>query len=104
MSSDQTLRTTLHSAYTFIRSVEVNKAFSALTLDHLIQEQIDSYQASTTRPIVDAQGQNVGNRISKIDALTTLEKQVNDVVQAISNAGTDPAKLHDLGVEELDPG
>lgn len=102
MSSDQTLRNVLHSAYTFVRSVEVNKASSALTLDHLLQEQIDSYKQGSTTAILDAQGNNIGNRTSKLDNLDTLQQQVDSVVQSIKKAGTDPSKLDALGVFEND--
>jgi hypothetical protein len=102
MSSDKTLRIVLQSAYTFIRSVEVNKATAALTLDHLIQEQIDSYKQSATRPIIDAQGQSVGNRTSRLDDLDTLQQQVDAVVQSVKQAGSDAQKLRELGVYEID--
>lgn len=102
MSADKTLRAVLHSAYTFVRSVEVNRASSALTLDHLIQEQIDSYKQSTQRAILDAKGQNVGNRTSKLDYLDTLQQQIDSVVSAVSDAGSDEGKLRELGVVEVD--
>lgn len=100
MSSDRTVKTVLHSAYTFIRSVEVNKAAASLTLDHLIQEQIDSYEQSTTRPILDAKGQSLGKRISKLDALDTLKQQVESVVKSIKDAGSDQQRLAELGITE----
>jgi len=100
MSSDQTVRKVLHSAYTFVRSVESNKAASALTLDHLIQEQIDAYQQSGKTAILDAAGNNIGNRLSKLDQLDTLSQQIDAVVKSISDAGKDPQKLNELGVFE----
>lgn len=103
MSSDQTLRKVLHSAYTFVRSVEVNKAASALTLDHLIKEQIDTIKQSSTRAILDAQGNNIGNRTAKLDDLDTLQEQVDAVVKAVKAAGKDAAKLRALGIFEVDP-
>lgn len=96
------LRGGLHSAYTFIRSVEVNKATASLTLDHLIQEQIDSYKASTTRPILDAKGSSVGTRSSKLDALDALEKEVIAIVAAVKKAGSDAQKLRAIGINEVD--
>lgn len=101
MSTDN-LRKTLHSAYTFIRSVEVNKATAAFTLDHLIQEQIDSYKQGSTRPIVDAQGNSVGSRTSKLDDLDSLKNDVAAVVQAVKDAGSDAQKLRAIGVNEVD--
>lgn len=103
MSSDQTLRKVLHSAYTFVRSVEVNKASAALTLDHLIQEQIDTIKQSSTRAILDAQGKSVGNRTAKLDDLDTLQQEVDAVVKAVKAAGKDAAKLRALGIFEVEP-
>lgn len=102
MSSDRTLRKVLHSAYTFIRSAEVNKASAALTLDHLIQEQIDSYKQSSERAILDAKGASIGNRSSKLDNLETLQQEVDSVVKSVKNAGSDAAKLRALGIFEID--
>lgn len=100
MSADKTLRKVLHSAYTFVRSVEVNKASAALTLDHLIQEQIDSYKQSSQRAILDAKGEDIGKRSSKLDDLDTLQKEVESVVKAVKKAGTDAEKLRALGIFE----
>lgn len=100
MSADQTLRKVLHSAYTFIRSVEVNKASASLTLDHLIQEQIDAYKQSSKRAIIDAKGEDVGNRTSKLDDLDTLQQEVDAVVKSVKDAGSDGEKLRALGVYE----
>jgi hypothetical protein len=102
MSSDKTLRRVLHSAYTFIRSVEVNKASAALTLDHLLQEQIDSYKQSSQRALLDAKGQDVGKRSSKLDDLDTLQQEVDAVVKAVDDAGKDAGKLRELGIFEVD--
>lgn len=101
MSSDQTLRKVLHSAYTFVRSVEVNKASSALTLDHLIKEQIDTIKKSSTRAILDAKGQSIGKRTAKLDDLDTLQQQVEAVVKAVKAAGKDASKLRALGIFEV---
>lgn len=100
--STNNLRGGLHSAYSFIRSVEVNKATAAITLDHLIQEQIDSYKASATRPLLDAKGDSVGTRPSKLDALDALEKEVTAIVAAVKKAGSDAQKLRAIGVNETD--
>lgn len=102
MSADRTLRKVLHSAYTFVRSVEVNRASSALTLDHLIQEQIDTYKQGSKRSILDAQGEVAANRISKIDALDTLQQELDQVVSAIKAAGSDAGRLRELGIYEVD--
>jgi len=96
------LRKVLHSAYSFIRSVEVNKASASLTLDHMIQEQISTLKKGETRALLDAKGDSVGSRISYIDALESLEKELADVVKAVKDAGTDAAKLQALGISETD--
>lgn|SRR5687767_9429048 len=102
MSSDRTLRKVLHSAYTFVRSVEVNKASAALTLDHLIKEQIDSIKQSSTRDILDSKGKDIGKRTSKLDDLDTLQQDVEAVVKAVKKAGKDASKLRELGIFEVD--
>lgn len=96
------LRGGLHSAYTFVRSVEVNKATAAITLDHLIQEQIDSYKSASTRSILDAKGASVGSRPSKLDSLESLEKEVTAIVKAAKAAGSDAQKLRAIGINEVD--
>lgn len=101
MSTDN-LRKVLHSAYTFVRGVEVNKASSAITLDHLIKEQIDTYKKSSTRAILDAKGEDVGSRSSHLDDLESLEKEVNSVVEAVKNAGSDAQKLRAIGINEVE--
>lgn len=96
------LRTVLHSAYTFVRSIEVNKATASLTLDHLIQAQIDRIKKGSTRAILDSQGASVGNRTAYLDDLDSLEKDLGDVIQAVNDAGTDSAKLAALGIDSID--
>lgn len=103
MSADKTLRKVLHSAYTFVRSVEVNRATASLTLDHLIQEQINTYKQASQRSIIDAKGQDVGSRSSKLDDLDTLEQEVASVVDSVQQAGSDAAKLRAIGIFEIDP-
>lgn len=96
------LRRVLHSAYSLIRSVEVNKASASLTLDHMIQEQVARLKKGEERALLDAKGSSVGSRISFIDSLDALEKEIADVVKAVKDAGTDPAKLQQLGIFETD--
>lgn len=96
------LRRVLHSAYSFIRSVEVNKASASLTLDHMIQEQIATLKKGETRALLDSKGESTGSRISYIDTLESLEKELADVVKAVKDAGTDSAKLQALGIFETD--
>lgn len=92
------LRKTLSSAYTFIRSVELNKATSSLTLDHIIQDQIKRLKKTTSRSILDAKGDSVGNRISYLDSLDALEKDLEDSIKAVQDAGSDPEKLKAIGI------
>lgn len=96
------LRSILHSAYAFVRSVESNKAASALTLDHMIQEQIDTLKKGETRGILDARGGVLEKRASKWDQLDSLEKSLDAAVQAMQDAGDDPEKLKQLGIFEVD--
>lgn len=98
----QDIRSVLHSAYTFVRSIEENKSIASLTLDHLIQAQIDSLQKGSTTTINDGQGQSVGSRPSRFDQLDALLTSVNNAIQVINQAGDDPAKLDALGIFEAD--
>jgi hypothetical protein len=100
--STNSIRQILHSAYSFIRSVESNKAIASLTLDHLIQEQIDSLKKGETRSIVDGKGESVGNRVSRWDRLDALEKDIENAVKAIKDAGGDVDKLKAIGIYEAD--
>lgn len=96
------LRRVIHSAYTLIRSQEVNKATASLTLDHLIQEQITRLKKGETRAILDSKGDSMGSRVSYLDSLDSLEKELKDAVKAIKDAGTDADKLAELGLDVTD--
>ena len=96
------LRKTLHSAYTFIRSVETNKAIGQLTLDHLIQAQITRLKHRPDTNVVDSSGESTGDKPSRWDELTKLADSIDKVVQDIEKAGTDSAKLQALGIYETD--
>lgn len=89
---------TLHSAYSFIRGAEANKAAGAFTLDHAIQQQIDMLQKDSKRPIEDSKGQVTGTRVSRWDQLDVLEKEIDLVIQAIEAAGTDSEELASIGL------
>lgn len=95
------LRRVLHSAYSLIRSVELNKATSSLTFDHLIQEQITRLKKGESTAILDSNGESLGNRVSYIDSLDALEKELEDVVSAVKDAGNDSTKLAALGLYEI---
>lgn len=98
----QDIRSVLADAFTFVRSEESNQAISALTLDHLIQDFINSIKQSATTTIIDGQGNSVGSRISKFDQLTALLNNMQNAVQSIQQAGDDPAKLAALGLFQSD--
>lgn len=98
--SDSDLHNVLQSAYALIRSNEVNKAFSSITLDHLIQEQITTLKKGETTPMLDSRGESVGNRVSYWDSLDALETDLENVVKAIEDAGDDQQKLADLGITD----
>jgi hypothetical protein len=98
----QDIRSVLADAFTFVRSVESNKALAALTLDHLIQDYIDSIKQGSTTAIIDGQGNSVGSRISRFDQLSNLLTDMQNAVQSIQQAGDDPAKLQALGLFQSD--
>ena len=93
-------RRILHSAYSFVRSVESNRSISSLTLDHLIQEHITSIKKGAVRSLLDAKGESMGNRASKFDQLDELERDVEKLATAVKAAGDDQAKLADLGFSD----
>jgi hypothetical protein len=98
----QDIRTKLHAAFTFVRSVEANRATASLTLDHLIQEQISSLKKGELRAVRDGVGTVIDNRISRWDQLETLQKDMEAVVSAIRGAKEDPDTLRRLGIFEVD--
>jgi hypothetical protein len=88
----------LHAAYSFVRAREANRAISALTLDHMIQEQIDGIQGGDSRYLLSEGVQEViGLRIPKLDALEQIGKDIEQLVAAVEEAGDDPGKLENLG-------
>lgn len=103
-SSKPNLRNTLHSAFSFIRSVESNRATAALTLDHLIKQQIELIEGGSERNIVvqDSQGTTQMKKVSKLDRLESLKKDLETVVQQVKDAGDDVETLTRLGIYEVD--
>lgn len=93
-------RDILHSGYTLIRSMETTKAISSLTLDHLIQAQIDALVQDSTRAsiLVDDHGKSLGDRISRWDEIDAIEQLFTQAVQALKSAGDDSEKLKELGI------
>lgn len=93
------LRRILHSGFSFVRGVEANRSTAALTLDHLIDEQIRTISRGETREMLDGRGEKYGNRPSKIDALEALEKEIKEAAKAVRDAGNDQDKLEALGLD-----
>jgi hypothetical protein len=91
----------IHSAYSFIRGTETNKAVASLTLDHLIQQQIDVIRGKGARLLLDAAGAKSGTKPGKLEMLDKIEADINNAVSKIQEAGDDPAKLKALGLEYL---
>lgn len=98
----QDIRSTLADGFTFVRSIASNQSLAGLTLDHLLQDYIDSIKKGATTTIIDGQGQSVGSRASRYDQLSDLLTNMQNAVQAMQNAGDDPAKLEALGLFQTD--
>lgn len=75
----------LQNAYSFVRGVESNRAIATLTLDHLIQEHIDSIEGGEGRNLLDAAGNASGKRLSKLERLDQVERDVTTAIDAIKN-------------------
>ena len=103
--ASENFRQVLHAGYTFVRSLETNKAISALTLDHLIQDHIDSLKQGVTvaSAILDDSGKSVGDRISRWDRVDEVEKLLTQAVKALKDAGTSSVKLAALGIDNNKP-
>lgn len=93
----------LHSAYAAIRGMEQNRSMAPITLDHLLKEHIDAIRGGTNRSIVLA---STGTRdkksmkVPKLAALDAIQRSIDQVVNAVSAAGSDKAKLRDLGLDD----
>jgi hypothetical protein len=108
-NSGHDLRTTLHSAVAFVRSVEANRAMGVVTLKHMVREQLQflggdpqkrESRGIIRRSIVDSAGASVGNRLSRWDRLDALLAETKKSVQAVRSAGDDASKLAQIGVYE----
>lgn len=91
----------LHAAYSFVRSTELNKSISSITLDHLIQDHIEAIQGGESRGLLDATGKRTNLRPTKLDRLDRLEQDIDSVVKAVEEAGDDPQKLTALGLRVI---
>jgi len=98
----QDIRSILYAGYSFVRSIEENKAIASITMDHLIQDYITSIKQGEVRDITDAQGNTVNQRTSRYDQLSDLLTSFNNAIQAIQDAGDDPGKLAALGIFGVD--
>jgi hypothetical protein len=102
-NSGHDLRKTLHSAVTFVRSVEANRAMGTITLKHMVSEQIKFLKPKATRSIIDAAGASVGNRMSRWDRLDQLLRDTKGAVASVRAAGDDASRLAKIGVYEATP-
>jgi hypothetical protein len=94
-------RAVLHSAFTFVRSVEANRATAAITLDHVIEQQVKRMKRFEKRTIVDSSGKSYGDRVSYYDRLTLLAADLNDVISEIEKAKTEE-ELVGIGIFEAE--
>ena len=75
----------LHSAYSFVRSVESNKGLAAVTLEHVIQEQIERIEGGSSRNLLSVSGSISGERLSKLAVLDRVEDGINSVIQYLED-------------------
>ncbi len=78
----------LHSAYSYVRSVETNRAIAQLTLDHLLQERIDAIKGGDSRTLLGADGKpsaSLTKRVSRLAVLDSIEAGINALVTAKEN-------------------
>lgn len=94
------LRTILHSAFAYVRSQEANESTAAITLDHVIGDQIKLLKKDAKRIITDPSGDSMGERISRYDRLTALEDDLTKTIDAIKGTNGEVDDLLDLGVIE----
>ena len=98
MSASKDIRGTLHSAYSFIRSIEMNKAVTTVTLDNLLQEHLDNLKGKA-RAVVDQTGKNTyAERSSRYDQITAIQTRMEAAVEAIKAAKDSPEELQALGI------
>ena len=81
------------------RANEANKAIGALTLDHLIEEQIQRLKQGEKRTILDAAGQDTGSRPSRWDQIDAMVKEMDQAIDAIEKAGDDEDRLASIGIQ-----
>lgn len=105
----RTKRELLQAAFSFVRSVEANKATAAITFDHILEariaERISMLRPGAVRPIVDSE--EIDNlRTSRYDQLQRLKDDLTEWVSAVGKQyATDEeaiVALNDLGVYETE--
>jgi len=84
--SDRDTRRLLHSAFSFVKGSEVNRSTAALTLDHLIEEQIRSLKKGEVREFLDGSGSIRGSRPSKLDRLESLLSNTQKAIQSLRSS------------------
>jgi hypothetical protein len=84
MSRD--IRNILHSAFSFVRSIEANRATAAITLDHVLAAQIQFLKKDEKRTMTDATGSSLGDRISKYDQIRLLEDEFAKTMKSLDEA------------------
>lgn len=102
-----TVEDMLHSAYAAIRGMEMNRSMAPVTLDHLLKEHIESIKGGQSRLIVLASNgtrDKQTTKVSKLARLDAIKRTVDQVVSAVSNAGSDKAKLRSLGLDDSGTG
>jgi hypothetical protein len=96
----ENFRQILHSGYSALRGLEVSKALSGVTLNHVIKGHIDSLKRDSLRAsfLVDDRGESLGDRISQWDRIDEIEKMFKDAVKALEAAGDSTESLNALGI------
>ena len=93
----------MYAAYAAIRGREQSRSMAPITLDHLLKAQIEAIKGGDSRGVLLAatgtrdQG---NNRVTKLDALDAIQKNVDQVVKAFDKAGSDKTKLRALGLDD----
>lgn len=93
----------LYAAYAAIRGREQSRSMAPITIDHLLKDQIEAIKGGDSRLVVLASSgsrDKGNNRVTKLDALDTLQRNVDQVVKAFDKAGSDKTKLADLGLDD----
>jgi len=72
------IRATLANAYTFVRSVEINKTISSFTFDHYIDEAKREIKEDRILRSASDPNNGLGKRMGKLSALEKLERDFNN--------------------------